>query len=121
MIKAGARLEGFWMEEARGSQRLFFISKELQLNTKFHYMEVTSTSEDYKNFLYISKITVNKNRSSHRPTPCQGKKHKKGKKKERKRECEREGEREREKENRKEKETEKEKKKEERKNEENGA
>ena len=72
------------MEEARDSQRLFFISKELQLNTKFHYMEVTATSGDYKIFLYISKITVSENRSSHLPTPCQGKNHKKGKKKERK-------------------------------------
>ena len=84
------------MEEARDSQRLFFISKELQLNTKFHYMEDTSTSEDYTIFLYISKITVSESRSSHRPTPCQGKSHKKGKKKERKRECEREREKERE-------------------------
>ena len=46
------------MEEARNSQRLFFISKELQLNTKFHYMEVTATSENYKISLCISKITV---------------------------------------------------------------
>ena len=99
------------MEEARDSQRLFFISKEPQLNTKFHYMEDTSTSEDYTIFLYISKITVSENRSSHRPTLCQGKSHKKGKKKERKRE----------KEKQKEKEKEKEKKKEERKNGESGA
>ena len=86
MIKPGAQLEGVWVEEARDSQRLFFISKELQLNTKFHYMEVTTTSGDYKIFLYISKITVSENRSSHLPTPCQGKNHKKEKKKERKRE-----------------------------------
>ena len=46
------------VEEARNSQRLFFISKELQLNTKFHYMEVTTTSENYKISLFISKITV---------------------------------------------------------------
>ena len=46
------------MEEAHNSQRLFFISKELQLNTKFHYMEVTATSENYKISLCISKITV---------------------------------------------------------------
>ena len=52
MIKPGARLEGAWVEEARNSQRLFFISKELQLNTKFHYMEVTKIS------LCISKIIV---------------------------------------------------------------
>ena len=58
MVKPGARLEGAWVEEARSSQRLFFISKELQLNTKFHYMEVTTTSENYKIFLCISKITV---------------------------------------------------------------
>ena len=58
MIKLGARLEGAWAEEARNSQRLFFISKELQLNTKFHYMEVTATSDNYKISLCISKITV---------------------------------------------------------------
>ena len=58
MIKPGARLEGAWVEEARNSQRLSFISKELQLNTKFHYMEVTDTSENYKISLCISKITV---------------------------------------------------------------
>ena len=58
MIKPGARLEGAWVEEARNSQRLFFISKELQLNTKFHHMEVTSTSENYKISFCISKITV---------------------------------------------------------------
>ena len=46
------------MEEARNSKRLFFISKELQLNTKFHYMEVTITSENYKISLCISKIKV---------------------------------------------------------------
>ena len=60
MIKSGARLEGAWVEEARNSQRLFFISNELQLNTKFYYMEVTSTSENYKISLYISKIIVKK-------------------------------------------------------------
>ena len=58
MIKPGARFERAWVEEARNSQRLFFISKELQLNTKFHYMEVTTTSENYKISLCISKITV---------------------------------------------------------------
>ena len=58
MIKLGARLQGAWVEEVRDSQRLFFISKELQLNTKFHYMEVTATSENYKISLCISKITV---------------------------------------------------------------
>ena len=84
MINPGARLEGVWVEEARDSQRLFFISKKLQLNAKFHYMEVTITSGDYKIFLCISKITISVNRSSHLPTPCQGKNQKKGKKKERK-------------------------------------
>ena len=88
MIKPGARLEGVWVEETRDSQRLFFISKKLQLNTKFHYMEVTSTSRDYKIFLCISKITASENCSSHLPTPCQGKKPKE-------REKEREEERER--------------------------
>ena len=58
MIKPGAQLEGAWVEEAHNSQRLFFISKELQLNTKIHYMEVTATSENYKISLCISKITV---------------------------------------------------------------
>ena len=58
MIKPRARLEGAWVEEARNSQRLFFISKELRLNTKFHYMEVTATSENYKITLCISKIIV---------------------------------------------------------------
>ena len=58
MIKPGARLKGAWAEEARNSQRLFFISKELQMNIKFHYMEVTTTTENYKIFLCISKITV---------------------------------------------------------------
>ena len=81
MIKPGPRLEGVWVEEARDSQRLFFISKKLQLNTKFHYMELTAASEDYKIFFCILKITVSKNRSSHLPTPCQGKNQKKWKKK----------------------------------------
>ena len=58
MIKPGARLEGAWVEEARNSQILFFISKELQLNTKFHYIEVTTTLENYKITLCILKITV---------------------------------------------------------------
>ena len=86
MIKPGARLEGFWVEEALDLERLFFLSKELQLNTKFHCMEVIATSRDYKIFLCISKITVSENRSSYLPTPCHGKNHKKGKKKMRKRE-----------------------------------
>ena len=56
--KARSTLEGAWVEEVCNSQRLFFISKELQLNTKFHYMEVTATSDNYKISLCISKITV---------------------------------------------------------------
>ena len=79
----------------RNSQRLFFISKELQLNTKFHYMEVTSTSKNYKISLCISRITVKQksfftsayNLSRQKTT-------RKGKRK-RRRECEREGKRER--------------------------
>ena len=58
MIKPGAWLKRAWVEEACNSQRLFFISKELQLNTKFYYMEVTATSENYKITLCISKIAV---------------------------------------------------------------
>ena len=58
MIKPKAQIEGAWVEEAHNSRRLFFISKELQLSTKIHYMEVTSTSENYKISLCISKITV---------------------------------------------------------------
>ena len=75
-----------WVEEGRDSQRLFFISKKLQLNKKISLMEVTATSENYKISLCISKIIVSENRSSHRPTPSQGKNHKKGKHKDRKRE-----------------------------------
>ena len=58
MIKPEAQLEGAGVEEAHNSQRLFFIQKELQLNTKFHYIEVTATLENYKITLCISKITV---------------------------------------------------------------
>ena len=58
MIKPEAQLEGAGVEEAHNSQRLFFIQKELQLNTKFHYIEVTTTLENYKITLCISKITV---------------------------------------------------------------
>ena len=47
-----------WGEEAHNSQRLFFIQKELQLDTKFHYIEVAATSKNYKITLCISKITV---------------------------------------------------------------
>ena len=97
MIKPEAWLEGAWVEEARNSQRLFFISKELQLNTKFHYIEVTTTSENYKSTLSISKITIKRKSFftsaytlSRKKNP---KNHNKGKGKEKKRECEREGER----------------------------
>ena len=58
MIEPEARLEGAWVEEAHNSQRLFFIQKELQLNPKFHYIEVTATPENYKITLCISKITI---------------------------------------------------------------
>ena len=108
MINPGAQLEGAWVEEARNSQRLFFISKELQLNTKFHYIEIIATLESYKITFCISKITVKRKSFftsaytlSRQKNP---KNHKKGKEKENKRECEREGEREREEEKEKEKE-----------------
>ena len=58
MIKPEAQIEGAGVEEAHNSQRLFFIQKELQLNTTFHYIEVTATSENYKITLCISKVTV---------------------------------------------------------------
>ena len=58
MIKPEAQLEGAGVEEAHNSQRLFFLQNELQLNTKFHYIEVTNTLENYKITLCISKITV---------------------------------------------------------------
>ena len=58
MIKPEAHIEGAGVEEAHNSQRLFFIQEELQLNTKFHYIEVTATLENYKIALCISKITV---------------------------------------------------------------
>ena len=45
-------------KEAHNSQRLFFIQKELQLNTKFHYIEVAATSENYKITICISKTTI---------------------------------------------------------------
>ena len=45
-------------KEGHNSQRLFFIQKELQLNTKFHLIEVAVTSENYKITLCISKTTV---------------------------------------------------------------
>ena len=106
MINPGARLEGALVEEARNSQRLFFISKELQLNKKFHYMEVTATSENYKISLCISKFTVKRKpffTSAY--TLSRQKTIRKGKR-EKKRECEREGEREKEEEKEKKKEKE---------------
>ena len=45
-------------KEVHNSQRLHFIQKELQLNTKFHYIEVAATSKNYKITLCISKTTV---------------------------------------------------------------
>ena len=82
-------------------------------------MEVTTTLENYKITLRISKITVKrKSFFTSAYTLSRQKNHKKGKEKEKKIECEREGEREREEENEKEKE--KEEKKEERKNGESG-
>ena len=117
MIKPGARLEEAWVEEARNSQRLFFISKELQLNTKFHYIEVTATSENYKITLCVSKITVTRksfftsaytlSRQKTQNITRKGKRKRRresAKEKEKQRECEREGERETEEEKEKEKE-----------------
>ena len=82
-------------KEAHNSQRLFFIQKELQLNTKFHYIEVAATLENYKITLYISKTTVKRKSfftSAYTPSrqKTQKKNLKKGKGKEKKRECERE-------------------------------
>ena len=83
-------------KEAHNSQRLFFIKKELQLNTKFHYIEVAATAENYRITLCISKTTVKRKSfftsaytSSRQKT--QKKNLEKGKGKEKKRECEREG------------------------------
>ena len=97
MIKPEARLKGAWVEEAHNPQRLFFIQKELQLNTKFHYIEVSATPENYKITLCISKITVKRKSFftsaytlSRQKNPKKNLKKEKGKKK--KRECEREGE-----------------------------
>ena len=45
-------------KEVHNSQKLFFIQKELQLNTKFHYIEVAATLDNYKITLCISKTTV---------------------------------------------------------------
>ena len=84
-------------KEAHNSQRLFFIQKELQLNTKFHYIEFTATSENYKITLCISKTTVKRKlffTSAYTLSRQKTQKKtnlKKGKGKEKKRECEREG------------------------------
>ena len=97
MIKQEAQLEGAGVEETHNSQILFFIQKELQLNTKFHYIEVTAASENYKITLCISKITVKRKIVLHislHPVKTKNPKKtilKKGKGKEKKRECEREG------------------------------
>ena len=108
-----------WGKEAHNSQRLFFIQKELQLNTKFHYIEVATTSENYKITLCISKTTVKAKIVLHiglHPVKTKNPKKKylkKGKGKEKKRECERERKiKGKEKEKEKEKIKEKEKKKE---------
>ena len=39
--------------------------KSHNTNTKFHFREVIITSEDYKNFIYISKNYIKQNRSPH--------------------------------------------------------
>ena len=83
-------------EKARSSVGRNF-EKSHNTNTKFHFRDVTITSEDYKIFLYISE---NYNQQSHSPhfknynqqslsyisrsqpiNPSQGKNHKKGKEK----------------------------------------
>ena len=83
-------------KEAHNSQRLFFIKKELQLNTNFHYIEVAAAAENYRITLCISKTTVKRKSfftsaytSSRQKT--QKKNLEKGKGKAKKRECEREG------------------------------
>ena len=86
-----------WGKEAHNSQRLFFIKKELQLNTKFHYIEVTATSDNYKITLCISKTIIKAKIVLHiglHPVKKKNPKKnlKKGKGKEKKRECEREKE-----------------------------
>ena len=120
MIKLGARLEGAWAEEARNSQRLFFISKELQLNTKFHYMEVTATSDNYKISLCISKITVKRKSFFTSAYTLSRKKTKRKGKRKRKRRRESAKEKGRGRERKRRKRREKEEKKEERKNGESG-
>ena len=110
-------------KEAHNSQRLFFIQKELQLNKKFHYIEVVSTSENYKITLCISKTTVKRKSfftSAYTPSrqKTQRKISRKGKGK-RRRESANKKEKEKEKKKEKEKE-EKEKEKEKEKEEEKG-
>ena len=83
-------------KKAHNSQRLFFIQKELQLNTKFHYIEVVATSENYKITLCISKTTIKAKIVLHiglhlfKTKNPKKRNLKKGKGKEKKRECERE-------------------------------
>ena len=81
------------MEEAHNSQRLFFIQKELQLDTKFHYIEVIATLENYKITLCISKIIVK--RKSFFTSACTLSRKKTPKKKRKSQEREREREEER--------------------------
>ena len=61
------------------------LKKSHNTRTKFHCREVTITSKNYKIILYISKNYNQQSCSSHRPTPSQGKHHKKGKEKEKER------------------------------------
>ena len=79
-----------WVKEAHNSQRLLFIQKELQLNTKFHYIEVATTSENYKITLCISKTIVKrKSFFTSTYTPSRQKTQKKSQEREREREEER--------------------------------
>ena len=115
MIKPEAQLEGAGVKETHNSQRLFFIQKELQLSTKFHDIEVTTTSENYKTTLCIPKITVKRKSFFTSAYTLSGRKTQKKKKISRKGKRRRESANEKEKE--KEKENEKEKGKEEKKEE----
>ena len=81
------------------------------INTKFHYREVTITSEDYKIFLFISKITVSQTVLHISQHLVKEKTTRKGKRKERGRGKEKGKEREKERGREKEKDKEKEKKK----------
>ena len=66
------------------------LKKSHNTNMKFHYREVTITSENYKIFLYISKITVSQTVLHISQHPVKAKTTRKGKRKRR-----REGERKR--------------------------